>query len=362
MSSMYLTIPLISVFSSTLNVSSNVTAWTSTIFSIFYAMACLIYGPLSDQYGRKKIMLIGLGMLTIVSPLVGLYDNIYWVIALRGVQGAAAAAFSPVALAYIAEMFPDNKKITSTGFLITAFLMAGIVGQVISSYINQYLSWNYVFYIMGMFYFMTLFSIMALPQDNIQRAKSSIKKSVIDMASLFKLKSLVLCYVVDIMFLMTMMGMYTALGYYLSGSTFNLNSNEILYVRAIGILGIILAPTSGLLARKFDVSSVLTTGLIISSISLILLGIVSNVILLIVLSVIFVAGIAIAAPALITIVAQVGGKARGSALSLHTLILFIGAGIGPLFAVNLLNTGINSLPYLVHGTYINRWSGIVISN
>ncbi len=87
MSSMYLTIPMISVFSSTLNVSSNVTAWTSTIFSIFFAIACLIYGPLSDQYGRKKIMLIGLGMLAVVSPLVGLYDNIYWVIALRAVQG-----------------------------------------------------------------------------------------------------------------------------------------------------------------------------------------------------------------------------------------------------------------------------------
>ena len=349
MSSMYLTIPMISMFSTSLNVSSNVTAWTSTIFCIFFAIGCLIYGPLSDQFGRKKIILIGLGMLTIVSPLVGLYDNIYWIIALRAVQGAAAS-FSPVALAYIAEMFPDVKKITATGFLVTGFLMAGIVGQVISSFINQYLSWNYVFYIIGLFYFLTIFLVMAfLPVEHIQRSKSSIVNTVGNMASLFKLKPLVLCYAVDIMFLLAMMGMYTALGYYLSGSKFGLDSYEIMYVRAIGIIGILFAPTSGLLVKRFNVFGVLTAGLLLSAISLILLGVISNVIPLILLSVIFVAGIAIAAPALISIVGQVGGKARGSALSLHTVILFIGAGIGPILAINLLNTGINSLPYLIIG-------------
>ena len=350
MSSMYLTIPMISVFSTSLGVSSNVTAWTSTVFCIFFAIGCLVYGPLSDQFGRKKIILIGLGMLTVISPLVGLYNNIYWIIALRAAQGMAAAAFSPVALAYIAELFPDAKKITATGFLITGFLMAGIVGQVISSFIIQYLSWNYVFYVMGLIYFVTIFVVIAfLPRDNIQRARSSIVSTARNMASLFRLKPLVLCYAVDIMFLMAMMGMYTALGFYLSGSKFNLNSYEILCVRAIGIIGILFAPTSGLLVKRFGIFSVLTAGLLLSAISLILLGIVSNVILLIVLSVVFVAGIAISAPALISIVGQLGGKARGSALSLHTVILFIGAGIGPILAISLLNTGINSLPYLVIG-------------
>ena len=350
MSGMYLTIPLISVFSTSFNISPNDAAWTSTIFCIFFAAGCLVYGPLSDRYGRKKIILMGMVLLTAVSPLVGLFDNIYWIITLRAVQGLVAATFSPVALAYIVEMFPDTKKLTATGFLVTGFLMAGITGQVISGFINQYLSWNYVFSIMGLFYFITIFIVMAfLPYDDIQRPKNSFIRTIIQMGSLFKIKTLVLTYAVDIMLLMSMMCMYTALGYYLSGPQFGLNGQEILYIRAVGIIGILFASTSGLLAKKFHFFSVLIAGLLIAAISLILLGMVSNVILLTALSVVFVAGMAVATPNVIELIGQLGGKARGSALSIHTVVLFIGAGIGPILATNLLTTGISSLPYLVMG-------------
>lgn len=359
MSSMYLTIPLISVFSTSFNVSANEAAWTSTIFCVFFAMGCLVYGPLSDRYGRKKIILIGMGLLTVVSPAVGLFDNIGWIIALRAVQGLVAATFSPVALAYIMEMFPDTRKLTATGFLVTGFLMAGIIGQVISSFINQYLSWNYIFDIMGIGYFITVFLVMAfLPYDDIKRPKTSVLKAINKMGSLFKIKSLVLTYAVDIMLLMSMMCMYTALGYYLSGPQFGLNTQEILYVRAVGIIGILFASTSGVLAKKFHFFNILIAGLIIAAISLIILGLVSNVILLTVLSVIFVAGIAVATPNVIELIGQLGGNARGSALSIHTVILFIGAGIGPIIATNLLTTGIGSLPYLIMGIILSVGVGL----
>ena len=70
MSSMYLTIPLISLFTSKLNISSNLSAWTTSIFCIFFAGGCLIYGPLSDRYGRKKIILMGMVLLTVITPMI----------------------------------------------------------------------------------------------------------------------------------------------------------------------------------------------------------------------------------------------------------------------------------------------------
>ncbi|UTB32910.1 MAG: MFS transporter [Methanobacterium sp. ERen5] len=350
MSSMYLTIPLISLFSSTFEVSSGVAAWTSSIFCIFFAVGCLVYGPMSDRYGRKKIILIGMAMLTVVTPLVGLFDNIYWILTMRALQGAVAASFSPVALAYIPEMFPDNKKLTATGFLVTGFLMAGIVGQVISGLINQYLAWNYVFYIMGLTYLVTLVLVLfLLPKDNLPRLKTNIIETVENMASLLKIKPLILCFAVDVMFLMSMMCMYASLGYYLIEPQFGLNSQEILYVRAAGIFGIIFATTSGLFVKKFGIFNVLIGGLLIAAISLTSIAFVNSIQILVLLSVVFVAGIAVTAPALITIIGQVGGQSRGAALSLHTVILFIGAGIGPILAITLLDTGINVLPYLVMG-------------
>lgn len=247
-------------------------------------------------------------------------------------------------------MFPDDKKITATGILVTGFLMAGIVGQIISGYIIEYLSWNYVFYIMGIIYFINIFLVLVfLPQDNITRLKTSILQAIKKMGLLFEIRSLVLCYAVDIMFLMSMMCMYTALGYYLSSPHFGLSTHQILYVRAAGLFGIVFAATSGLMVKRFGIFSVLVGGLLIAAFSLISLAFISNLILLVIMSVVFVAGIAVTAPALISIIAQIGGQARGSALSLHTVILFVGAGLGPIFATSLLSTGIYTLPFLIMG-------------
>ncbi|MEM5658106.1 MFS transporter [Bacillus toyonensis] len=57
------------------------------------------------------MIFIGLLALSIVSFFLGFVDSLFWLIILRGLQGIAAATFSPVALAYVVEMFPVEKKL-----------------------------------------------------------------------------------------------------------------------------------------------------------------------------------------------------------------------------------------------------------
>ena len=122
MSSLYVTIPLLSIFADTYGISLTQAAATGSVFSLGFAIGCLIYGVLSDKYGRKKIILIGLMALTFISFLLGTVDHFSWIVVLRGLQGAAAATFSPVALAYAVEMFPADKRVTAIGFISTGFL------------------------------------------------------------------------------------------------------------------------------------------------------------------------------------------------------------------------------------------------
>lgn len=138
MSSLYVTIPLIQLFTEFYNVSLTQSAVTGSIFSLGFAIGCLLFGAISDKYGRKKVILIGLIGLASISFLLGLVNSLSWLIVLRGLQGIAAATFSPVALPYIVESFPVEKKVTSIGFVSTGFLVAGIVGQVMSTVISQY--------------------------------------------------------------------------------------------------------------------------------------------------------------------------------------------------------------------------------
>jgi predicted MFS family arabinose efflux permease len=348
MVSLYVTIPLISFFSDFFQTSPNEAAWTGSAFSLFFAVGCIFYGPISERFGRKKVIIIGLGALSIISIFIGFVDNLYLLITLRAFHGAAAATFSPVALAYVVEMFPGSRKVTTTGFISAGFLMAGIIGQVYSSWISDKIGWNYVFFILGGVYIFTFFLILLfLPRD-----PSQPYKPINPLGSIFKNRFLLFSYFIALTVLLSFVGMYSALQVYLGGPKFNLTDETILYIRAIGIIGMLFSPFAGKLIEKFSILYVLRMGLGLATIGLVAIGISSNLTVVIVMSVLFVTGIAITVPTLISLVGQLGGKSRGIAISMYTFILFIGASIGPLISVNLSHSKNSALPFEVLGIII----------
>ncbi|NUU60093.1 MFS transporter [Paenibacillus sp. JW14] len=348
MSSLYVTLPLIPLFSDVFGVSSTQAATAGSIFSLGFAIGCLIYGPLSEKYGRKSVIFIGLIALTCISLLIGLVRDFSWIIVLRGFQGAAAATFSPVALAYAVEMFPAQKRVTAIGFITTGFMVAGIVGQVMSGIVSQYYGWNAIFYFLAVVYSITAILVLKfLPKADFQNPNSSILDPIRNIGKLFARKNLILAYLVALVLLMSFVSMSTVLGTYLSSSTFGLSKQEILYVRSAGVLGMLLSPFAGMLAERFGTMKILRGGLLLAVLGLASLGLISNLTLLVIMSVIFIAGIALVGPALISLVGQFGGQSRGIAVSVYTFILFAGTSLGPIIAIQCMRTDNFSLTFIL---------------
>ncbi|WP_150467088.1 MFS transporter [Francisella sp. SYW-9] len=76
-----------------LNVSSTAISWTFTIFSITFAISQLIVGPLSDKYGRKPILIIGLFLATVSTFLCGLASGFWELLTFRILQAVGASCF-----------------------------------------------------------------------------------------------------------------------------------------------------------------------------------------------------------------------------------------------------------------------------
>jgi predicted MFS family arabinose efflux permease len=345
-SSLYITLPMVSVFASTFEVTPSAAAWTSSGFSFAYAIGFLIFGPLSDRYGRKQMMLSGLVALIIITPILGFVNSLSTLIVLRAVQGLAAATFGPAVLAYVVEIFPLEKRVTTIGFVSTGFLLAGIAGQVFSSLVSQNLGWPYVFFLLGGLYLLSAILLSVLvPKGEIHQTTAGFLAPFKQMAAVLFRKSLFFCYLITVTLLLSFVGMYTALGNYLTQAPFHLNANQILTVRSVGILGMILSPFAGRLVAKFGVKMVLQAGLVLATAGLSIVGFSSNLSTLIVMSVVFVAGISITVPTLISLIGSIAGDARGPAVSLYTFILFIGATLGSIVAMNLLKTGSYTLTF-----------------
>jgi len=281
--------------------------------------------------------------------IIGLATSFNQLLILRALQGAAAATFSPVALTYVGMMFPDKKKVTTIGIISSGFLMAGIVGQLLSSFIESMFSWNMVFYFLGIIYLITAFLLfIILPNDVITEENKNISAVIRQFKIPFTKKPLILCNCISITILLSFVGMYTALGHYLH-SNFGFDDQEIFYVRAAGIFGITLSPLTGRFVQKFGMKKVLHTGLVCSIIGLFSMGFSSHLFFTILMSIVYVCGIAIVVPTMLALVGQLGGNEKGIATSIYTFILFIGASIGPLLATLILKTGNTNMPFIVFG-------------
>lgn len=348
LSALYITVPLLSILSHEFQVSLKRAAFAGTAFSIFFALGCLIYGPLSSHIGRKKVMVMGLFALSVATFAAGFVEDFYILILLRCIQGATASTFSPVALTYAGEIFPENQRVTAIGYISTGFLMAGIVGQVWSSAIANWIGWPNVFMLLAIVYLIIAVSfIIWLPSAAKQPLpmKTNNKNSIL--LQFIRNKNLMLSYCITIMVLLCFVGTYSGLESYLSNPPFSLDFGEILAVRAIGIIGMLLCPFAGQLGKRFGTENMMRTGIGVAVISLIALCFSKSLITYAIVSLFFVTGIALLVPSLIAIIGELGGNHRALATSIYTFILFIGASLGPIATTLILNMELNLPIYAV---------------
>lgn len=97
---LYLLIPATALLKTVYGTSSTNISLLTSYFGFAYASGFLVWGTLSDRFGRKRILLIGLTGLTVTTAVLALYNTQYeTTLILRIVQGFLASAFPPVALA-----------------------------------------------------------------------------------------------------------------------------------------------------------------------------------------------------------------------------------------------------------------------
>lgn len=134
----YITIPMMPILSQSFQAGISQVAWSGTAFSLFYAIGCLFTGPLSDRFGRKTIIIVGLLLLALTTEVLPMGSSLSWLIIWRGLEGLAASSFAPVVVAYIIEKFAPQKRGTIVGIVSSSFLVSAIIGQIASSYLSQH--------------------------------------------------------------------------------------------------------------------------------------------------------------------------------------------------------------------------------
>jgi EmrB/QacA subfamily drug resistance transporter len=131
---------------SSLHSTINWTAWTVTIYQLGQIIAMPLAGKVSDQFGRKKIYLIAVGIFTVTSFACGLAPNIDLLIVFRFIQALGGGAFMPSASGIVADHFGRDRD-KALGMFTSIFPIGGIAGPVFGGVIAQDWTWRGIFFI-----------------------------------------------------------------------------------------------------------------------------------------------------------------------------------------------------------------------
>ncbi|MGI9096790.1 MAG: MDR family MFS transporter [Candidatus Limnocylindrus sp.] len=126
---------------------ANLYTWVVTIYLLASTVTVPIYGKLSDMYGRKPLLLAGVGLFLAGSALAGLSQNIEQLIVFRGIQGLGAGALFPIALATIGDLFSPQERGRYQGLFGAVFGLSSLVGPALGGYLTDTFSWHWIFYV-----------------------------------------------------------------------------------------------------------------------------------------------------------------------------------------------------------------------
>lgn len=145
---MYL--PSMPTIAHTYQVDDALVQLTISFYLLGFAVGQLIYGPLSDCYGRKKILLIGLVMFIIAAAMCGLSPSINELITMRFFHGLAAASTSVVISAFLRDICTDRDEFSRlTSFVILISNVAPLLAPILGGFILMWFEWQTIFFVIS---------------------------------------------------------------------------------------------------------------------------------------------------------------------------------------------------------------------
>jgi EmrB/QacA subfamily drug resistance transporter len=121
--------------------------WLFSIYLLAQAVTVPVYGKLADVFGRKPVMLVGIGLFLLGSILCGLAWNMGALIAFRAVQGLGAGAVQPMSMTIVGDLYSLQERAKVQGYIASVWAISAVVGPTLGGVFSEYVSWRWIFWV-----------------------------------------------------------------------------------------------------------------------------------------------------------------------------------------------------------------------
>ncbi len=121
-------------------------SWVITAFFLGLAVGPWLYGPVSDRYGRRRPLFVGLGLYVAGALIATVAPSFGWIVASRFLWGLGAAAPRSLSLAMVRDRYEGDAMARLMSMIMAVFLLVPILAPSIGAGLNLVLPWRVVFW------------------------------------------------------------------------------------------------------------------------------------------------------------------------------------------------------------------------
>lgn len=160
-----LVVPMAPLWPELLDAPPAATSWLVTATLLAGAVSNVLLGRLGDIFGRRRLMVIALWVLTLGSLAGGLTHNVWVLVAVRVLQGLSMGVV-PLGMAMLREILPPARYVRGVALISALIGVGGALGFGASAVVGTYLDWHWLFWGSALLGALTLAGIrLAVPAD-----------------------------------------------------------------------------------------------------------------------------------------------------------------------------------------------------
>jgi DHA1 family bicyclomycin/chloramphenicol resistance-like MFS transporter len=159
---------------------------TLIAFFIVYCFGMLFYGPLSDRFGRRPPLLIGISIYIVGSLLCALAQNVWMMVGFRILQAAGAASASALAIAMTKDLFRADLRAKILAYVSIILGLAPMIAPIVGGLVLTFLSWPYVFVLQAAMGVIAMYGVYRIEEPLKTKTDSGILRAMTAYVRLFR--------------------------------------------------------------------------------------------------------------------------------------------------------------------------------
>jgi DHA1 family bicyclomycin/chloramphenicol resistance-like MFS transporter len=167
--SLQIIVPAIPGLAGSFSVPQATAQLSLTVYLLGVALGQLLYGPLSDRYGRRPMAIAGLAVFLVASALGTAASSITGLVAARALQALGACAGMVLARAMIRDCYPRDRSASVMAYVFMGMTVAPMIAPVIGALLDEAFGWRALFVLPGLAGLALFVAVLARLPETLRR-------------------------------------------------------------------------------------------------------------------------------------------------------------------------------------------------